>query len=127
MPSETTTPNVGLQVPAFNQANWQVPIQYDLNRLDLIFGGAIQVPALSVVNLTVVNVGPMLVPAFVVESPAGSTPGTLFVFSYIPSLLMAVFVNGLFQRPSVDYTVVGTALTFTYTLQSGDNVYAIYF
>ena len=35
----TVTPNIGLQVPYYNQQNWQVPIQYDLNRLDLLLSG----------------------------------------------------------------------------------------
>lgn len=35
----TLTPNVQLQVPAYQQTNWQVPIIYDLNLLDGILGG----------------------------------------------------------------------------------------
>ena len=35
----TVTPNIGLQVPYYNQQNWQVPIQYDLNLLDLLISG----------------------------------------------------------------------------------------
>lgn len=35
----TLTPNISLQVPAYQQTNWQVPIIYDLNLLDGILGG----------------------------------------------------------------------------------------
>jgi len=40
MASETTTPNIGLQVPSYNQGNWQVPTNYNWNLIDLIFGGS---------------------------------------------------------------------------------------
>jgi len=54
MPSETTTPNIDLQVPGFDQANWQVPTNFNWNLIDLIFGpGGPQVPALNVAELTV--------------------------------------------------------------------------
>lgn len=54
MAGETSTPNIGLQVPGFNQGNWQVPTNYNWNLLDLIFGpGGPQVPALNVGQLTV--------------------------------------------------------------------------
>jgi hypothetical protein len=47
------TPNIGLQIPAFNQTNWQVPINYDLNQLDLFLSGHLSLPALMVSgNLT---------------------------------------------------------------------------
>ena len=127
MPSETTTPNIGLQVPAFNQANWQVPLNYNLNLLDLIFGGTVQVPALSAVNLAVVNGGAVLAPSFIAEAPTGSVPGTTYALSHTPALLLAVFVNGIFQQPGLHYTSAGGAITFTYTTSSGDLVYALYF
>lgn len=54
MAGETTTPNIGLQVPAFNQGNWQVPTNYDWALIDSIFGpDGPQVPALNVAELTV--------------------------------------------------------------------------
>jgi hypothetical protein len=49
--AQTLTPNIQLQVPNYNQSNWQVPIIYDLNRLDLFLSGNIQ---LSALNLTAV-------------------------------------------------------------------------
>lgn len=54
MAGETTTPNIGLQIPGFDQGNWQVPFNYDLTLIDNIFGvGGPQVPALNVGQLTV--------------------------------------------------------------------------
>lgn len=133
MAGETTTPNIGLQIPAFNQANWQVPIDYDLNLLDLIFGGEIQVPALNVVDLTAVNfivpnVLATIADAFVAETPSGSTPGTAFLCSQIPLIILAVYVNGVFQRPGVskEYTLSGSSINFNYTVSSGDQVYVVY-
>ncbi len=36
----TLTQNIRLQIPAYNQTNWQVPYNYDLNLLDSILAGA---------------------------------------------------------------------------------------
>lgn len=47
----TLTPNIGLQVPYYQQTNWQVTIQYDLNRLDLFLSGNLPLPNLTVTNL----------------------------------------------------------------------------
>ncbi len=35
---------------------------------------------------------------------------------------IAVFINGIYQRPTTNYTVSGTALTFTSSLDNGDQV-----
>ena len=126
MASETITPNVGLQVPAFGQANWQVPNNYNWNLIDLIFGGSQQIPALNVVNLTIGNFAPVMAATFVAEAPSGSTPSTVYTLTYNPGLLIALFVNGIFQRPILDYTVSGKIVTLSKTTQSGDYVYAVY-
>ena len=55
MSSYIITPNVGFQIPAFNQQNWNVPNSYDWEKLDQIFGGEITIPALSVEDLTIIN------------------------------------------------------------------------
>jgi len=88
MASPSLTPNIGLQIPGYNQANWQVPIVYDLNRIDNVFGGSIQVPALNVVNLTVENLIASNVSALIVSlintsiaGPVGSLPATQFEYS----------------------------------------------
>ena len=46
--SVTLTPNIQLQVPAYNQSNWQVPLNYDLNRLDLLLSSNMALPNLSI-------------------------------------------------------------------------------
>jgi hypothetical protein len=127
MPSETTTPNVGLQVPGFNQPNWQVATNYNWNLLDLIFGGEITIPALSVESFTITNISTMLAASFVNESPAGAFPGSAYTLSYAPSLLLAFCYNGQVQRLGLDYTIIGAVVTLTFSTSSGDSVYAIYF
>lgn len=51
----TLTPNIGLQVPGYNQANWQVPLNYDLNRLDALLSGNLTLPALNAATITGAN------------------------------------------------------------------------
>ena len=127
MASETETPNIGLQVPAFNQPNWQVPLNYNLNLLDLIFGGLVTVPALSVTNFTIGNVGALLATVFINEIPTGAVPGNTYTLSYAPALLLAFCYNGTVLRRGVDYTVAGATVTLTFSTTSGDSVYALYF
>ena len=43
----TVTPNIGLQVPFYNMQNWQVPIQFDLNQLDLLLSGNQPLPGIN--------------------------------------------------------------------------------
>jgi len=52
----------------------------------------------------------------------GTKPGTVFTAS---GIVVCVFVNGLLQRPTIDYTVSGTTITFTYTVGGSSNVYAL--
>jgi hypothetical protein len=127
MPTETTTPNIGLQVPAFNQPNWQVPIQYDLNILDLIFGGEIEVPALYVGTLTAGNAGNFILPPFSAVVPVGAIPGVIYTLAHTPNILLGVFWNGLIQRFGIDYTLTGNIITLNTSTSLGDTVYAVYF
>jgi hypothetical protein len=126
MPSETSTPNIGLQIPALNQSNWQVPTNYNWNLLDLIFGGQAAVPALAVTNLTVANIAALLAAAFVAEVPAGSLPGSAFTPSHTPGLVLGFFVNGLFQRPGTDYTLTSGVIYVATALAATDNPYILY-
>jgi hypothetical protein len=48
----TVTPNVGLQIPAYAQTNWQVPYNYDLNLLDRILGGLQTLPTGATPQIT---------------------------------------------------------------------------
>jgi hypothetical protein len=127
MASETETPNIGLQVPSYDQGNWQVPTNFNWNLLDLIFGGEVTVPALSVLSLTIGNIGAALAPYFVSEQPAGAVPGTVYTLNYTPALVLGIFYNGVLQRLGIDYTMVGAAVTLGFSTQSGDVVYALYF
>lgn len=127
MAAETITPNIGLQIPAFNQGNWQVPINYDLELLDKIFGGEITVPALSVTDFEIANIGAVLLGVFVTEIPEGTKPGSVFNLSFVPVLIFGVYINGVFQRPGgLDYNQSGTVLTLNKTVGATDNVYAVY-
>ena len=132
MGTPTVTPNIGLQVPAFGQANWQVPTNYNWNLLDNIFGGNVQVPALSVDTLTVTNftVGnllALLVSACVQEVPSGTTPGTTYTLSQIPILIMGLYYNGSFLRPVLDYTQSGNTIMLNFETDAGGKLYAVYF
>lgn len=125
MASETSTPNIGLQVPAYNQPNWQVPINYDLNLLDLMLGGIIPMPALA--NFIITNIGAQIAAVSVSETPTGVVPGNVYTLSFAPAFLIAFYWNGVFQRPGVDYTVSGAVVTMTSSSTStGDNVFAVY-
>lgn len=127
MASETSTPNVGLQIPAFNQSNWQVPTNFNWNLLDLIFGGQVTIPALSVSNFIIANIGMQIANSFVTETPTGVIPGNAYTLSFVPSVLFAFYWNGVFQRPGIDYTLLGAVITMTSSAtSSGDNVYVVY-
>ena len=126
MASETTTPNIVLQIPALNQTNWQVPLNYNFNLLDLIFGGQITVPALSVTSLGITNMASLLEAVFTAEQPTGSLPGSAFTPTYTPGLVLGFFVNGLFQRPTVDYTLVSGVIHVTTALVVTDRPFIVY-
>jgi hypothetical protein len=127
MASETSTPNIGLQIPAFNQPNWQVPTDFNWNLLDLIFGGEVTVPALSVTNFIIANIGIQIANSFVKEAPTGVIPGNAYTLSFTPTVLFGFYWNGIFQRPGLDYTLIGNVVTMISSATStGDNVYAVY-
>lgn len=132
MGTPTVTPNIGLQIPAFNQANWQVPTNYNWELLDLIFGGEITVPALTVTTLTVTNftisnIGTLIASACVQQTPSGSFPGTVYTLTRAPLIIMGLYYNGQFLTPGADYTYSGSAITLNFTTASGDKLYAVYF
>jgi hypothetical protein len=125
MASETSTPNIGLQVPAYNQSNWQVPINYDLNLLDLMLGGIIPIPALA--NFVITNIGAQIAAVAVSETPSGVVPGTVYTLSQTPAFVIAFYWNGIFQRPALDYTLSGAVITMTNnSTNTSDNVYVVY-
>lgn len=130
MASETTTPNVGLQIPGYNQANWQVPTNYNWNLLDQIFGGEVSVPAIDIGTIVISNIAALIAPSLVAEAPSGVVPGNAYTLSYAPVVMLGVFVNGVYQRPGVDYTVGGSSGTLitltTSTTLVTDTVFAVY-
>jgi len=125
MASETTTPNIGLQVPANNQPNWQVPINYDLNLLDLMLGGIIPMPALA--DFIITNLGAQIAANAVTETPAGVIPGNSYTCSQVPNFIFGFYWNGILQRDGIDFTLSGAVITMTNNATAtGDNVYVKY-
>ena len=55
---------------------------------------------------------------------AGASSNTVFTLSESAGSVntIAVFINGIYQRPTTNYTVSGSALTFTSSLDNGDQV-----
>lgn len=128
MASETTTPNVGFQIPAFNQPNWQVPINFNWNKLDKIFNGEIQIPGLSVLNFIITGIGIQIAASMVPEVPTGVIPGNVYTCSFTPTAFFGFYLNGLLQQPGVDYTRSGAVITMINgnATVGGDKVYAVY-
>jgi len=128
MAGETSTPNIGLQVPTFNQANWQVPINYNLNRVDLIFGGSITVPALTVTTLVAGNISGIILPPAASEVPSGVVPGSVYTLTHTPNpaAMLSFYVNGVFQPPT-NYTLTANIVTLNNPTPVGATVYAQYF
>lgn len=68
------------------------------------------------------EVSSILQPIVHSETPAGAVPGTAYTLSAAPpsGVLQGFFINGLFQRPGVDYTLSGAALTTARATSAGD-------
>lgn len=125
MAGETVTPNIGLQVPGYNQPNWQVPTDFNWNLLDLMLGGIIPMPALA--GFVITNLGTQIAANSVTETPSGVVPGNAYTLSHTPSFIFAFYWNGIFQRPTLDYTLSGSTITLnTGATSTGDNVYVVY-
>jgi len=125
MASETTTPNIGLQVPAYNQPNWNVPLVYDLNLLDQMLGGVIPMPALA--DFVITNLGVQIAANAVTETPAGVVPGNVYTCSKMPNFIFGFYRNGVFQRPGLDYSLAGPVITMIgSSTASGDTVFVVY-
>ena len=50
--AQSVTPNIGLQLPAYNSSNWGTQLNYDLTRLDGYLSGGYTIPNLSISTLT---------------------------------------------------------------------------
>ena len=74
--SQTTTPNLGMTVPATGQTNWQVPMDANLNILDTALGGIANLPTGTTPTITAApnwqtaNVAPTAITNFI-----GGFPG----------------------------------------------------
>lgn len=64
----------------------------------------------------------------VIEEAGGAYPGTVYTLSQTPlaGVLLGLYYNQLFERPGIDYTLAGMAVTLKFSTQAGDNVYAVY-
>lgn len=61
------------------------------------------------------------------ETPSGSIPGTSFSLAHIPiSGSLRLYRNGVLQIEGTNYSIVGTAVTMTGTVQSGNTLRAWY-
>jgi hypothetical protein len=134
MGAPTVTPNIGLQIPAFGQANWQVPTNYNWNLLDKICGGAVQIPALSVVDLTVTNLVAANIVSLITNlaqveplTPSTGSPTAVWTLAGSVNAFIALFVNGQYQAPT-SYFQAGSTITFKQPLvwTSPANVWAIF-
>jgi hypothetical protein len=121
----TTTPNIGLQIPAFNQANWQVPTNFNWTLIDNICGGLVTIPALSVTTLTVgnLNIASLLVAN---EVPAGPVPGTIYTMAHGIGAMVGLYYNGAILRLNIDYTLSGSVATLNFVTVAGSTLYAVY-
>lgn len=59
----STTPNIGLKIPFYGTQDWQIPLSYDLNQLDLFLSGNLPLPGLDV-NGNLLVTGTLTAPGF---------------------------------------------------------------
>ena len=71
--------------------------------------------------------GPALTPW--ISTANGVYPGTAYTLPTPPpnAQLVGVFYNGVLQRPSINYTILGAVITLGFATQTGDVIYALYF
>lgn len=84
----TVTPNIGLEIPAYQQTNWQIPLNYDLSQLDLYLSGNLPLPALSAASIEGVTI---------VDGVKNATIGS--AYNAVPSS------GGIVYIPSGTYSV----------------------
>lgn len=68
-------------------------------------------------------------PAFIQEVPSGLVNGSNAVFTLSSSPkagTVIVFINGLVQRLTTDYTIVGQTITFVSAPEAGQDIYAFF-
>jgi len=62
------------------------------------------------------------------EIVCGSATGTdtNYILSYTPYTMYQIYINGVLQRPTVDYSLVGNTIIFGAVVEQGSNIQAIY-
>lgn len=67
---------------------------------------------------------------FIQETPSGSVNGsnTSFTLSSAPSesSMVMIFVDGIYQRPTTDYTISGTTITMTIAPATAQDIRVCY-
>lgn len=71
--AQTSTPNIGLKVPATGSNNWYIPLNYNFTLLDQLLSGNASIPALKVTNNLTIG-GSVTAGSFI--GPSGSTFAT---------------------------------------------------
>src|ERR1035437_4555898 len=51
----TPTPNIGLHIPSGGSTNWNLPLNFNFNRIDLMLSGNATIPALHIVGNDIVS------------------------------------------------------------------------
>ena len=89
----------------------------------IVLDGSARLPAVDGSQLTNLNAGAASITA---DSFTGDNSTTAFTVTTAPSDAddLLVTINGLIQRPTTDYTVSGTTLTFTSVPFTGANIFA---
>lgn len=111
----------------YPQGTW-----YDIALLDdrnnIVQAGAYQFFGTETVDLSQAGqiVGGQ--PSLYVDNLTSQIPSTSLTLSHIPTggILVGFYVNGLWQRPTIDYTVSGNTVTPTTEIRAGSNAYAQY-
>ena len=89
----------------------------------IVLDGSARLPALDGSQLFNVATGPADITA---DSFTGNNSTTAFTITTAPAAAddLLVTINGLIQRPTTDYTVSGTTLTFTSVPFTGANIFS---
>jgi hypothetical protein len=130
---QTVTPNIQLQVPAYQQTNWQVPIDYDLSALDALLGGAPILPTGTTPSITqagvwiTANTSATVISNFVGTSNGAFTGQTIRLIcgvgdtftSVANSLTISVLSTWTCSSSSPSLTLTYTGTTWQETARAG--------
>jgi hypothetical protein len=133
--AQTVTPNAALQLPAYQQQNWQVPLLFDMARIDNIFGGTVPIPSITLSG-AITNANQAVTKAYVDAtavgflSASGATMTGPLVLAADPTAPLQAATKQYVDNAvasgggtgSLTATAINTALG--YTAQSAANVSA---